>query len=161
MLEYKLISEYYGNTRAERNNVPLINHIDEGLKILNYIQGSELSKKAFCLHPLLQGDDMIKQNLFEPMFRQVDPVVLMVTMEYRNIANGYLSDRKITALSDIKLSPIRDVNMMLVADKVQNFKDFELYHKGTHPRTVELTEYFNNWMRKLSIDYDHLKKLIL
>jgi hypothetical protein len=38
---------------------------------------------------------------------------------------------------------------MLFADKVQNEKDFALYHEGTHARSKELREYFNNWLNIL------------
>lgn len=161
MLEYDLISTYYGNTRTARSNVPFINHIDEGLIILKTINASEIAEKAFCLHPFFQSDIDLLKNVFNyDILSKVEPVVLLTTIEYRHIANSYLSNRVITCLNDIILSPLKDVNDMLVADKVQNFKDFELYHKATHERSSELTEYFNNWIRKLNIDYQHLKSKI-
>lgn len=43
---------------------------------------------------------------------------------------------------------------MLIADKVQNYKDFEIYHKSTHPRSKELDQYFKNWLQKLNINTD-------
>jgi hypothetical protein len=46
---------------------------------------------------------------------------------------------------------------MLTADKIQNYKDFQLYQRE-HPRFNELTKYFKNWLRKLNIPdaaYDH------
>jgi hypothetical protein len=49
------------------------------------------------------------------------------------------------------LSPLEEVNKMLVADKIQNRKDFEIYHKENHPRAVELDKYFKNWLLKLSV----------
>jgi hypothetical protein len=60
---------------------------------------------------------------------QVDKRVLLLAVEYRNIANEYLSHKPST--NDVHLSPIKDVNTMLIADKIQNRKDFEIYHKGT------------------------------
>ncbi len=59
---------------------------------------------------------------------KVDRRVMLLGMEYRSTANNYLSFK--SATEQIKLSPITDVNHMLVADKVQNRKDFEIYHKG-------------------------------
>lgn len=58
----------------------------------------------------------------------MDRRVMLLGMEYRSTANNYLSFK--SATEQIKLSPITDVNHMLVADKVQNRKDFEIYHKG-------------------------------
>ena len=36
------------------SGVHLINHIDEGLWILSQFQASDLAKRAFTIHPLLQ-----------------------------------------------------------------------------------------------------------
>lgn len=44
-----------------------------------------------------------------------------------------------------------------------NYKDFELYHKGTHPRSQELDLYFRNWFFKLGVSdtkYQEYKKLL-
>lgn len=161
LYEYRLIHSYYTGKTAERSGVKLINHIDEGLMILNYIGASEIAQRAFCIHPLLQGDTDLKKNIFDSKMKLVDACVLITAMEYRRVANNYLSHRTIQCLKDIELSPLKDVNDMLIADKVQNFKDFELHHKATHERSSELTEYFNNWIRKLGVDYESLKKVIL
>ena len=40
---------------------------------------------------------------------------------------------------------------MLIADKVQNRKDFMMYHLHTHQRSKELEKYFNQWLNKLSV----------
>lgn len=159
-IEYKLISEYYGGDVAERSRVPLMNHINEGLKILDFIGGTEIAKRAFCIHPMLQNDRDLKKNIFNPTFDEIDFPILLTAMEFRKTANSYLSNRIITCLNDIKLSPIRDVNDMLIADKVQNFKDFELYYKDIDERSSELTLYFNNWVRRLDCDYQHIKSYI-
>jgi len=44
-------------------------------------------------------------------------------MEYRSVANDYLSTRIISDVQEIRLSPLPDVQDMLIADKVQNYKD--------------------------------------
>ena len=85
---------------------------------------------------------------------QIYPEVLIAVMEYRSVANEYLSQREIKSIDEIRLSPLKDVNDMLIADKVQNYKDFEIYHKSTHARSKELDQYFKNWLRKLNINPD-------
>ena len=84
---------------------------------------------------------------------------LFLALEYRNIANATLSNREITCAGDIKLSPLPEVNLMLVADKVQNYKDFLLYHKGTHERSEQLDRYFQLWLERLGVSPQKFKKL--
>lgn len=161
-LEYKLISSFYGEQVALRSQVPLMNHIDEGLVVLDRIGTTDAAKRAFCIHPLLQADADLKRNV--SMVSAVDPHVILLTMEYRNIANAFLSD-KIPAhkWDTIQLSPLFEVNDMLIADKVQNRKDFVTYHQATHVRSKELSEYFLMWLAALDIPaetYNSLCKAI-
>lgn len=147
--EYDIISNFYGNQKANRSGVHLMNHIDEGLFILDKIGASELAKKAYCLHPILQSDEALLENY--DLLKDVDAKVIICLMEYRSVANEYLSKRKINSIDEIRLSPLKDVNDMLIADKIQNKKDFELYHKDTHHRSSELSEYFDNWLIRLNV----------
>ncbi len=151
MKEYLLIKKYYGDDTTSRSGVKLINHINEGLVILDKIGASDIAKRAYCLHPIIQSDACLSEN-YDFDFRGIAPKVLIAVTEYRSVANEYLSHRKIHTIDDIRLSPLKDVNDMLIADKIQNRKDFELYHKETHTRSAELGEYFKNWLQKLKID---------
>lgn len=147
-VEYQKIKKHYGNQVAKRSKVPLINHIDEGIAILKEIGANNDTIAAYCLHPLLQADDALTNNIhlldnYQNNFR------VILTMEYRRVANNYLSKRTIQSLDDIELSPLRGVNQMLWADKLQNQKDFRLYHLGKHERSDILEQYFINWINKL------------
>jgi len=121
--------------------------------------------EAFCLHPLLQSDDDLATFCSENGLLGNWPKgqwkgrVLILAMEYRRIANAYLSTRVIETIDEIKLSVLPEVQEMLVADKVQNRKDFERYH-GKHPRFVELTAYFRNWLLKLGVSEAEYQQLI-
>ena len=160
-IEYKLISQFYKDRDAKRSQVPLMNHINEGLIILDAISATEYAKQAFCIHPLVQPDKDLKKN-FNAVAFACSPAVVMLAMEYRNVANAYLSD-KINTDWPLTLSPLDEVNDMLVADKVQNRKDFITYHQGTHSRSDELTRYFDAWLDALGIDattYESLCKRI-
>lgn len=149
-IEYKLIEQAYGTKRAERSQVYLMNHIDEGVIIMKKHQAGLDAQKAFCLHPLVQSDDWLKDH-FEEVSLHTSARVLAYAMEYRSVANEYLSKRQIESLDEIRLSPLQAVTDMLIADKVQNYKDFTLYHKGTHPWSDRLDKYFNNWLLKLGV----------
>lgn len=147
--EYKLIFDFYGSRIARRAKIPLMNHIHEGLTILSEIGASEEAKRAFCIHPIVQSDEDLANNFHQ--IKGLDPVVVALAFEYRSVANEYLSHRTISTLSDIRLSPLKDVNDMLIADKIQNNKDFLLYHKATHVRSKELEQYFQNWFARLGL----------
>ena len=172
-VEYKLISRHYGDRVAKRSQVPLINHINEGLVVLDAIGATEEAKRAFCLHPLFQADEDLKENFYMASF--VFPHVLLLTMEYRSVANEFLSDKMDDidvgdsyygipcVAKTIRLSPLKEVNDMLIADKVQNYKDFVTYHQKTHARSSELDDYFNIWLEALGVSdkqYGELCQLI-
>lgn len=152
MPEYKLVEEFYGNGMAKRSQIWFMNHIDEGMIILNHIKKSEAAQAAFCLHPLTQDDDNLAKNYASLIASnsKASSYNVGLSLEYRNIANAYLSKREIKSIDEIALSPLQEVNDMLIADKVQNYKDFILYHRGTHPRSDILEHYFNNWLDKLN-----------
>lgn len=168
---YRAIKDFYtedGKPKcAERSKVPYINHIDEGLTILErYGKITRVEKKlvnnamlGFCLHPIVQkDDDLINAARFLYKY-DIPSSYVIFAMEYRHIANAYLSNRKIKDVRKIKLSDLPEVFLMLIADKVQNRKDFYRYHSGTHPRTLELQNYFDNWLNRLGISSDLNKKL--
>lgn len=146
---YLLIKDLYGEKKTTRSKVPLINHINEGLFILNKINADFDAALAYCIHPIFQSDFNLDIN-FDKV-KEVSSKVICLTMEYRSVANEYLSNRIIKDCSEIRISPLKEVTQMLIADKIQNRKDFELYHLGTHPRSKELVKYFNNWMLRLNI----------
>ena len=151
-----MIKEFYGDKTAKRSGVKLMNHITEGLEILEQIHASDLAKRAYCIHPMVQGDAELFLNFHK--LEGLDARVITLAMEYRRVANAYLSRRTISNINEIELSPLEDVNDMLVADKLQNQKDFILYHKDSHPRSKELNEYFNNWFKRLEIDENVWKR---
>lgn len=157
--EYRLIQEVYGDQRAERSGVHLMNHIDEGRAVLSWRDAPEVAHQAFCLHPLVQADEDLKKN-FPRDWSRVDPQAMIAAMEYRFIANDYLSRRPISSLKEVRRSVLDEVMEMLVADKVQNRKDFERYHEGHHPRSDALKQYFLNWMKVLGISEDEYQEYV-
>ncbi len=160
---YGLIKSFYGETRAKRSGVLYMNHIDEGIEILSKIDASINAIAAFCLHPIIQDDSNLLSGI-ELITKEIDdihmPFVLATCMEYRNVANRGLSCYQVDNPENIYLGPLKDVRDMLVADKVQNRKDFLKYHFGTHPKSKELDVYFKNWLRRLEITESMYESLL-
>lgn len=156
-MEYKLIEKHYEGKRARRSGVPLINHINEGLIVLAEIGSSVDAMRAFCLHPLVQSDEALTENYY--ISKYVSPYNMMLVMEYRSVANDFLSDR-VLEVNSPRLSPLIEVNQMLIADKVQNYKDFVRYHKSTHPRSTELELYFSKWLMALGVTSDSYENFV-
>lgn len=147
---YALIFGYYGDAVAKRSQVPLINHIDEGIDLMESNGASEDAIDAFCLHPLVQGDDQFEANI--SLVSVLFPAEIVVNLlEYRRAANAYLckpytDNWGMDEIREAVGGMTEDVRQMLIADKLQNQKDFALWHAGSHPRSAELQRYFENWL---------------
>ena len=152
--EYLLIMSHYGDRVARRSQVPLMNHINEGLAILQAIGGSYMAQRAFCIHPIVQNNVPIKvaeldsyslaekYTRFANSFLAGDPGKKWIRSPHQLHANFGNQDMGI------------DCAKMLYADKVQNRKDFTFYHKGNHENSERLEEYFDIWIRYLA-HYQH------
>lgn len=153
------VESVYGSRRAERSGVPLIHHVYEGAAIMAAAGASELALRAFCLHPLVQNDaDLAKHyhQLVEDLSPHQEGLqALLLAMEYRSVANEYLAHKPMQP-GGIRLSPLLDVNLMLLGDKVQNQRDFLAYHAKSHPNARRLTEYFEQWVGALLSAFETL-----
>lgn len=159
--ELKLIREFYGLKTAKRSGVLLMNHIMEGLDMLTNMGATTFAKRAYCLHPIIQHQDDYDAN-YSTLERHVkngdiDNRVLKLAVTYRNKANAYLCRPKtdhftIKDLEEVVGYCSPNMIHMLAADKLQNEKDFELYHKGKHIRSEQLAHYFDLWLKYL----DHI-----
>lgn len=163
--EYMLIRHHYKDDKAKRSGIPLMRHIDEGLAILRHLGAGSAVQAAWCLHPLMQSDEMLAQN-FDRLAENIQGERLMLAMEYRNQANHWLSVKvyldehsQPCCIGLPNPGPIKSVRLMLIADKVQNYKDFDLHHRNRHPRSDQLAAYFKAWHEALGIGPDELKEL--
>lgn len=158
---YSLISKYYGDRKATRSQVFLMNHIDEGCAILEEIGASVYAKEAFIAHPLVQLDPDLLTNHADVVKAAAHPWVVGLAMEYRSQANAWLSP-KIDSHDGTSPTPgpLPEVRDMLIADKIQNYKDFRLHHYGKHPRSDQLDLYFHRWFDALGLNYDEVERLI-
>lgn len=158
--EYRAIAAAYEGRTTQRSGVSLMRHIDDGLAILARISASTAAMRAYCLHPLLQADEDLVLRAPQITTLSDDPYVILLAIEYRNVANAALSTRELRSAADIALSPLSEVNDMLIADKVQNRRDFERYHRATHARSAELDLYFRRWIERLGVTEQRYLELV-
>lgn len=159
MNTYEIIKNFYGEQRAKRSGVLLMNHIEEGLAILDALKASDDVKSAFCIHPIVQNLEDGWEEL------PVSTNVMYLANQYRLYANAYLCKPENDYIECFSQLPEHfvskglyepmdsDVALMLYADKVQNRKDFRLYHKGVHERSGQLEAYFDIWIDYLLTCY--------
>lgn len=162
-VEYQLIQDFYGDQVARRSQVFLMNHIDEGLGVMRAVGASDRALRAFCLHPLVQNDADLTAN-FQSVINALAAVpdghvTLAYAMEYRSVANEYLA-KDAMRTGGIRLSALPPVNHMLIGDKVQNRKDYAIYHEATHENRERLTKYFKEWCARLGVDEAHYAELV-
>ncbi len=165
---YAAVRACYGDARAQRSGVSLIAHVDDGLRILDALSASTIAQQAFCLHPLVQADADLAaafdvENTGPGALHSlgVPARALAVALEYRRCANAHLSTHEPSTLASLSLAPFSpELRHMLIADKVQNRRDFERHHRGTHARSDVLSAYFERWLRFLDVDEDQYARLI-
>ena len=161
---YQVIKDHYAGCYAKRTGLPYIKHIDDGLRILDHIDATEAAKAAYCLHPLTQADEdlttfLTRLRAGDNPYNQFDAGVIVLAIEYRNCANRYLSFHHGRDTRVPRLSPLQEVNDMLIADKVQNYHDFMAQHYGKHERSDQLYAYFHAWFDALDINVEDLLPL--
>jgi hypothetical protein len=146
-----------------------MNHILEGAFILWQIYGfDEELLEAYCLHPIFQSDKLLSQ-LFADAYSElsiISPRVVVLGMEYRRVANSYTIKNKVKKPEDIDIGPLEKVHQMLVADKIQNKKDFMkyMYLKHERPAYQKVSErsvqYFDSWLTRLGISQEMYQKIV-
>lgn len=152
--EYKLICVEYQGKIGRRSLVPYINHINQGIEILWRRGRSDIEMRAFALHPILQDAELFLTA--QSRIQQCSPEAVFLAMEYRVIANAGL--RKLGQPQVIGKSQLESVNEMLIADKVQNFKDTLLYQQD-HPELADLIRYFKQWLTVLGVHEEEYHRL--
>ena len=158
--EWLLAKEYLSSKFTSRTGLCYFNHVVEGCEILRRYGADIVVQQAFCLHPLTQSDADLTQCVQH--FRSCDPYAVALVMEYRWIANQYTLHNLNSKNWVITHSPLAEVDTMLVADKVQNRKDFlKHFTPSNHPKYDDLVYYFDYWLCELNITEQHYQKLIV
>lgn len=148
---YLAAEAFYGDGRARRSGRFFTAHVDEGLFVLDRLGAPMLARRAFCLHPLVQSDADLQTTLASALLDGLPADAVALAMEYRWRANAHLP--KHTPKVPL-VGPIEEIRLMLVADKIQNRKDFERYvrHHPEVPNRSRLDAYFREWFDVLGID---------
>lgn len=151
---YASVKYFYKDKRAKRSGQLYMRHIDQGLLVIDHTcpyYSKIRVMQAFCLHPIVQKDEDLKL-LFEIgslLNGDWNVQATLLAMEYRRVANSYLSRHPVRTMVDI--GPLDEVKWMLVADKVQNYYDLLKFNEK-HPRFEQLKAYFESWMLILGIE---------
>jgi len=163
--EYRLVEAVFGDECDERTGQYKMNHIDEGLAVLTYLGASKRAKRAYCLHPLVQ-DDASLSKYFDAISGALDSIAgggtsLALAMEFRNRANAGLPEAAMSACGPLT-SPLAEVNHMLIADKVQNLKDFEAFQVDSPVSRDWLANHYARWLEELGVadQYPSLRKML-
>lgn len=163
--EYAAVLEFFGDKKGKRSGLPYMHHINEGLYVLARLGGSEAALRAFALHPLIQGrddfQDTVNKGVIERLFKygcRESAQALALAIEYRYIANAYTSRMPSDWSYKITRSPMEQVNLMLKADKIQNYKDALLHVILKYPEDGKrLVTYFDQYMEWFEIDEEELQ----
>jgi hypothetical protein len=153
-LVYSCIENYYGSAKAKRSGIPYINHIDEGCGILYLLNASSAAKEAFMLHPIYQAGDNTGNT-------SINMLSINMAKDYALIANKCLrhnyKDVHYTVLEEYL--ECESIKHMLIADKIQNYKDFKNHIKKYEERR-DIEEYFLWWFDTLGVSHKFLNKAI-
>ncbi|MEJ8852624.1 hypothetical protein [Variovorax rhizosphaerae] len=166
--EYQAIRTHYADRVAKGSGLALLQRIAEGLIILSELDASEAAMRAFCLHPLFQADeDPIHHGQDFMNSVDADPFVILLVMEFRSRANAWSTDKvqrshdgsRMAADGNPYAGPIEAVKHMLIADKVQQRKDFIRHHRGKHPCSDALDLFFDRWLEALNVGRTEYEEL--
>lgn len=145
---YKIIQEYYKGKFAKRTGLSYMNHIHEGIMILEDIDEQE----AFMLHPIFQ--DGAEKN-FD--LKNIKKNVITLAKRYAKTANSYLP-------KDYEKDPPKipsNIYRLLSIDKVQNYKDFILNkHVFSEEKVEQMKIYFSKWFEALCLSPWYIECII-
>lgn len=160
----EFIFSIYGNKRTKRSSVPLINHILEGYAILNLLGlAVDDTEQAYALHPVFQSgraNDLIALTEYTQNrpCNLIDTSIVLNAQTYAIIANSLLYTQFASGgVVPNELYRSKIVKNMLIADKVQNYKDFRLYHKAH--KNQDLADYFKYWLESMSITEETFEQI--
>lgn len=88
---YQTIQAFYADRRAKRSGIFYIQHINEGLLVLDAISATLPARQAYCLHPIVQGDTELRtafQSTSVLYQYPIDLCAVALAIDYRWVANS-------------------------------------------------------------------------
>lgn len=163
-LEYMAIENFYKDKRAGRSGLPYINHIDEGIDMLSHWLNDDILKASICarayaIHPLIDEMTGILGGILDALGSTLPAGnTISLAIEHHILRNKFLvkdwdTHWDETGLQNLLGPMSNECAWMLLADKVQNQKDFRIHHWFTHEKTYQYEEYFNLWIETLRTYY--------
>lgn len=161
--EYKAILEHLKYRCDTLSGITHINHIDEGIQILEVICAPRYlynAAKAFCLHPMVSHDLSLVNNIVEVCSSGFDTTAILYAMEFRKTIASWPNHR---TEGEPSISPLIAINKMITADIIQHKSHFLRYSgvpEGSDPSTNSELRFYNDWLRTLAIDEEAFYTII-
>lgn len=143
-IEYNYMKDLFSTSVSKRTKDLSTNPMEEGLAILNILESNHITKKAYCIHQLFHNDESLERSWDGNRFPNCDIKSMLLAMEFRTLYKSKPNRNGI-----IKLSPIKEVNEMMLAYKMQQYKNFEINGRGQTDNDELVESSFKNWIKQL------------
>ncbi len=146
--EYRLenLKKHYEDSMYDNWNY-YISYTYKVMAVNKWLNFSKICTDSLIILPLLWSDKDFVNNW---KTITISSNLAFFISEYKNVSKNYNLDRKIQSTSDIVISPITDVNNLLLSTAIVNYNNYENHYKLTHPRASLFGEYYKNWLVRLS-----------
>jgi len=126
--EYRLVEAVLADSRNEEG-VFLMNHVDEGLAVLADLGSGEVTKRTFCLLPLV-AEESARARYYDALDQALTPIpggqaALALAISVRELVGGLRPDQ-ISAPTELERRSDRPVMDLLTAEVVLRRKALSL-----------------------------------
>lgn len=128
--------------------------LDEGLDLLSSMEADEEAKKAFCLCFFLTKEEHLN-NFLASDLSEVKQTSILLAMEFRRLYLEFLPSSNVKAIKYVRLSSIADVNKMLTAYLMIQYKKVLSGNRDSE----EMRIFYKTWLKKLAPYYQFKLKI--
>jgi hypothetical protein len=149
--EYIMLEKHYHNEYDNITDRHYMSRVDDALAILTWLGVSDTVKESYLLQPYYYSDysfKMFSGNSMRSMSTfGIDANKIVNAMEFRHTSLSFIPGGDFTKITTSSLDV---VNKMLIANRIANKIDFELYFSD-HSMKNSFEDYFDNWLLELAV----------